>query len=231
MAISDLDIIGWIGITNDRKKQAVVDTFMPRGLGSICSRTEKKIENMAHKFAKRSDGAFPILLSEEQEQMLWSIVLWARDRRRAGQVIEFKDGTTEAQFQTMIDDALLCEERRKEKKKVGEAYLDATFNTQLKGRAQWENFEDELKETLEMILGVDGIPLSYVIRENDAPEFDENINFDEAVIKAAKLEGENFKEDALTVHKLIKKNVAEDSDAFGYIKGLIKYRNVAVTSK
>eukprot|EP00980_Cylindrotheca_fusiformis_P012085 scaffold2915_cov53-Cylindrotheca_fusiformis.AAC.1 len=40
-----------------------------------------------------------------------------------------------------------------------------------------------------MILGVDGIPLSYVIRENNAPEFDENINFDEAVIKAAKLEG------------------------------------------
>eukprot|EP00980_Cylindrotheca_fusiformis_P022724 scaffold9646_cov133-Cylindrotheca_fusiformis.AAC.7 len=225
MVIADIVIVGWIGIPNDRKKQAIVDDFLAGGLEGLCHMTDKEISDTMASYAERTDGLFPIFLSPIHKMRLRSLVLWTRDRRRAGQAIEFPDGTTEDDFKTKIEESLLCENRRSARKKIGESYLATTFNSKLKGQAQWEGFEDKLKLTLGLILGVDGVPLSYVIRENDEPEFDETVPFDEAVIKAAKLTGENFKFDAHIVHQLILKNLSEDSDAYTYIRPHLKHQN------
>ena len=68
-----------------------------------------------------------------------------------------------------------------------------------------------------MIIGASGVPLSYVIREQEEPEFDFDMSYDEAVIQAVALEGDEFRLDAQTVHQLIISNVVEDSDAYTYI--------------
>ena len=75
------------------------------------------------------------------------------------------------------------------------------------------------------IVGVRGVPLTYVIREEDVPTFDASQPYDEAVINAMTLTGQEFQQDARTVHKIIMKNVHEDSDAYTYIKTLIRHRN------
>ena len=75
------------------------------------------------------------------------------------------------------------------------------------------------------IVGVRGVPLTYVIREEDVPTFDASQPYDEAVINAMTLTGQEFQQDARTVHKIIMKNVHEDSDAYTYIKTLICHRN------
>ena len=66
------------------------------------------------------------------------------------------------------------------------------------------------------------MPLTYVIREIDEPEYDDDLDYDENIINAVDLTGEEYKIDAKTVHQIILRNVHEDSDAYTYIKPLLR---------
>ena len=160
-----------------------------------------------------------------QKQRIESLVLWVKDQERVGQALAFPGTTTQAQFRTALAEALERERRRKDQKKEGESYLDSSFNTKLKSALQWEKWAEELNTNLCQIVGVRGVPLTYVIREGDMPVFDASLPYDEAVINAMTLTGQEFQQDARTVHKIIMKNVHEDSDAYTYIKTLIRHRN------
>ena len=76
-----------------------------------------------------------------------------------------------------------------------------------------------------MIMGSKGVTLNYAIRDNDDPIFDPNVGYEENVVNAVSLSGPKFNVDAKTVHQIILKNVHEDSDAYTYIKTLLKHRN------
>ena len=86
-----------------------------------------------------------------------------------------------------------------------------------KSQTQWDKFSEELESTLSLIIGASGVPLSYVIHKQEEPDFDFDMSYDEAVIQAVALEGDEFRLDARTVHQLIISNVVEDSDAYTYI--------------
>ena len=106
-----------------------------------------------------------------------------------------------------------------------ESYLDSTFNTKLKSASQLEKWIEELESALCKIIGVRGVPLSYVIRESDASTFDTTVTYEEAVTEAMSLAGIEFTHDARTVHKIILKNIHEGSDACTYVKTLIRHRD------
>ena len=113
----------------------------------------------------------------------------------------------------------------KQQRKISESFHDHTFNATLKSQAQFERFSDELESTLEMIIGSQGAPLSYVIRENEMASYDDSLPYAEAIIEAVPLSGDKFRLDAKTVHQLILKNVQEDRDAYTYIKPLLRQRS------
>mmetsp|Transcript_26809 Transcript_26809/g.40567 ORF Transcript_26809/g.40567 Transcript_26809/m.40567 type:complete len:162 (-) Transcript_26809:308-793(-) len=75
------------------------------------------------------------------------------------------------------------------------------------------------------MIGAQGVPLIYIIRQEEAAVFDEDIPYDVAIIQAAALDGPEFQVDAQTVHTLILNNVHEDSDAYTYNKPLLRHRN------
>ena len=52
-------------------------------------------------------------------------------------------------------------------------------------------------------LGVSGVPLSYIIRENDDPEPVDHQTYEEKCISNAPLSGPNFEADAKRVHNII----------------------------
>ena len=76
-----------------------------------------------------------------------------------------------------------------------------------------------------MIFGGQGVPFTYVMRENEESHFDPNISYDKAIIHAAPLTGPKFDRNARSVQQLISYNVREDSDAHTYIKPLMRKRN------
>ena len=107
-------------------------------------------------------------------------------------------------------------------KKIGESYLDSSFTHKLKGQSQWKKFMEELSSNLAMIVGVQGVPLNYIIRKDVVPHIDPSIPYDEAIIQGVAMDGPAFKIDARTVHQIILRNVHENSDAYVYLKPLLR---------
>jgi hypothetical protein len=78
----------------------------------------------------------------------------------------------------------------------------------LKRQKDWLVWSRSLTNYLSTILGQDGVPLSYVIRENDEPDYEyedkEDFNFEQLSIKCAPLVGVFYKTDGRNkVHQLI----------------------------
>ena len=225
MVVNNTRILTWIGFTSAPVRNAIVEDFLEAGIAELQHMSDEDVNKMCDSYAKREDGPFPVICTSLQRQRIRSLVLWVKDTVRAGLELSFPDGTTRDEFVLAISASMAREKRRKEQKKIGESFLDTTFNTKLKTQSQWEKFMQELESTLGMIIGSNGVPLSYIIRTNEAAEYDEGLDFDEAVINAVGLEGEDFKIDARTVHQIILRNVHEDSDAYTYIKPLLRRRN------
>ena len=83
----------------------------------------------------------------------------------------------------------------------------------------------ELERNLKMIVGAQGIPLSYVIRENDAPDQKERDTKEEKAVLAVPLTGRLYNQDNHIVNNIILRNITDKSDAFTYVKPYIKNNN------
>ena len=73
-----------------------------------------------------------------------------------------------------------------------------------------------------MIVGAQLIPLSYVIRENNAPDQIERDTWEEKAVLEVPLTWILYKQYNLTLHNIILRNIADASDAFSYVKPFIK---------
>ena len=223
--LTNAQIMTMVGIAPAANRNAIIADLLSEGLDGLKYMTDEEVRDTCTSYAKRTDGPFPVVLTPVQKQRIKSLVLWVKDRDRVGQDLSFPATTSQAEFRSAISESLERDRRRRSQKKEGESYLDSTFNTKLKSASQWEKWLEELNITLCQIIGVRGVPLTYVIRDNDAPNFDAGLPYDEAATNGMTLTGEEFKQDARTVHKIILKNVHEDSDAYTYIKTLIRHRN------
>ena len=74
-----------------------------------------------------------------------------------------------------------------------------------KDEKKWPDWEPAFVNYLSTIPGVRGVPLSYVIRENDAPdhEMDFGNDFTACSIASAPLDDASFRADARKVHQLL----------------------------
>ena len=226
MALSNVAVFNYIGgWQNNAQRNAVIAEILPEGLDNLIDITEDDLKSACQSLAKRSGEPYPINITMLQKQRIYSLILWAKDQDRVNEPIKFAQGTNQQDFRKMLTEALQRDQRRQDQKKSGASYLDSTFNTKLKSTVQWEKWLEELHTTLGQIIGVRGVPLTYVIREEETPSFDPTLTYDEAVLQAVTLDGPDFELDARTVHMLILKNTHEDSDAYTYIKPLTKYRD------
>ena len=112
---------------------------------------------------------------------------------------------------------------RKSQKKVGESYHNVEFNTKLKSQGHYEKFEEELQSTLENIFSSKGVLFTYVIRKEEASIYNPDIPYEEKIIDTVALTSESFKNDTRLVHQIILCNVSEESNAYTYIKPLLRY--------
>ena len=80
----------------------------------------------------------------------------------------------------------------------------------------------ELESNLKIIVGAQGIPLSYVIRENDTPDQTERETWEEKSVLAVPLTRILYNQSNLTVHSIVLRNIDDSSDEFTYMKPYIK---------
>ena len=76
-----------------------------------------------------------------------------------------------------------------------------------------------------MVIGTNGIPLSYVIQENNETDISYQPSWQEKARLRAPHEGLNYVQDQQTVHNIMLRNIVDGSDAFTYIKAHISQDN------
>ena len=83
----------------------------------------------------------------------------------------------------------------------------------------WVEYENRLTNYLGTLKGVTGIPLNYVIRDEDDPDRD-----DESIIYQARLDGNTFKSDSERVFTIIHSTMV-GTDGYEWMKSTIRYKD------
>ena len=148
-----------------------------------------------------------------------------KDKTRLEEEASFPDGTTRQELVYELEEATTRKKCRKYQKKVGECLITTRFQVQLEAAGQWNCWVVELESKLKMVVGAQGIPLSYLIRENDAPNQTERNTWEENAVCAVPLTWILYNQDNLTVHNIVLRNIADSSHAFTYVKLYIKKDN------
>ena len=104
-AITENQMLIWLGIGVANQRQAVRTDLLSDGLGGLEHMTEDDIKDACVGYAKRTDNPFPIMLTLLQKKRLYSLVLWVKDMVRAGIEPEFDNGTTRDEFVSALNEA------------------------------------------------------------------------------------------------------------------------------
>jgi hypothetical protein len=110
-----------------------------------------------------------------------------------------------ASFETVLDIASYRADVRKVEKDRSDTVSKAADSGKFKNERKWPEWEPSFVNYLLTLPGVEGIPLSYVVREQETPEpGTEYGSFNEQAVACAPLVGPTFQADSCKVHQLLK---------------------------
>ena len=230
MAIDNNQLLTWSRIANNRRA-AVTNGLFPGGLADLNDYTVEEIKDAVKNFRSHPTANQRFSLSANSTKKLVQLTLWVKDRIRLGQVVEFEDTTTPAEFASMIDESQQREKIRQERKKNAEGLATMKIDPPLKASSGWDGWKDSVKTALMLAYGSKGVPLLYVIRTIAASTFPvvpaggAATPWEELAIGAAPLSGLDYDADRKTVHLFLLNNISEDSDAHAYIYPLVARNN------
>ena len=98
MAVTNIQIMTWIGIGVAQQRNAIISDLLSDGLGGLEHMTHDDVKETCSSYAKRTDDPFPIILTPLTKQRIHSLVLWVQDMMRAEQTPVFPDDTNRTSF-------------------------------------------------------------------------------------------------------------------------------------
>ena len=193
-------ILEWLGFANAPQRTQVLQDIPT--LESLADITEQEIGYLAEEYSKRTvtDGRF--FMGLERTKLLKATVHWTQDFGRLGgipSIVGLNAATFKAQVRQARDRATI----RQELDKQNESISKEAAPGKLKSEKEWEKWEKQLKNYLSTIYGAWGIPLVYVIRDNDAGAPNAGNTFVQECIACVPLQGVKFQADARQVHIII----------------------------
>jgi hypothetical protein len=201
------------------RRAVVTEELCPGGLIDLKDFTTADIKEAIKGFKSLPNN--PFCLTAGTTKRLTQLALWAKDRVRLNQQVEFANGTSQAQLFRDIEGAQDRDKIRGERKKNAETLATLKIDPPLKAGGGWDAWTVAIKTALTIAYGSKGVPLLYVLRENEAPEHI-GATWEELAINSAPHTGLDFEADVKTVHLLILNNISEDSDAHAYIQPLVR---------
>ena len=191
MVVTTNEILGWCGVTAARRAVVIADIMPPpEGLANLSDETEDDLKDACKQYPKRSNQ--PFTLSWNAIKKIVALMHWVQDRTQLNEEPTFPAGYTRDEFLQQLREASERAKLRLDQKKIGESLIGADFTVQLKTRHQWERWLLELKTTLGAIVGAKGIPLTYVIREDDAPNLIGHATWEDKAIAGSVLDGHEY---------------------------------------
>jgi hypothetical protein len=173
----------------------------------IMSVSEKDVSGLEKGFAERTVTSRKIVFGLRRTNLLRVTVHWAQDFRRISRAPTLDGIGAMPDVKAAIEMAKQRAQIRKHNAEESDSLSTASDPGKVKRQKDWLVWSRSLTNYLSTILGQDGVPLSYIIRENDEPDYDkedkEDFDFEQLSIKCAPLVGVFYKTDARKVHQLI----------------------------
>ena len=195
----------WIGFGDVRHCNAIIDEGGLDRLTDFYDINEMGIRLLAESFSKRSPAANRIIFGMRRIKWLISMMHWAQDHQQCSEDPDLDDIANTDEFK----EALLVSAQRASLRKTDAEQVDTISKAvdpgKFKDEKKWPDWEPAFMNYLSTIPGVRGVPLSYVVRENDAPdhEMDFGNDFTACSIACAPLDDASFRADARKVHQLL----------------------------
>lgn len=219
-------VLQWIGFANVATRALI----QAEGFGSfddLVPMNEKDIRDMAESFGRRTiaDGRF--IFGTRRIKYLVGLVHWVHDFTRVNGVPsleEFGEAGAVA-FRTQLNVAAHRAECRKKEREQADTVSKAADPGKFKDEKKWSEWEPSFVNYLSTIQGVNGVPLSYIVREMEESDVDGMFDtFNERSIACSKLTGVVFQTDARKVHQLLKSFLQAET-AEQWIKPLDRKQN------
>ena len=199
---SMIQILHWIGFRTEPRRQSLIDDAF-ESYQDIRNLTEGDITTMASDFSGRTAANGRITFGTRRTKGLKSLTHWAQDFYRVS-VEPSIAGLDEPGFKEQLDRATKRADIRKNLKAQTKTSAEAATPGPLESEKHWKQWEEKFINYTRCHIGVNGIPLSYVIRENDEPDHDTDYtDFVSRTVACAPLDGEYYTADRLTVFNML----------------------------
>ena len=192
-------VLGWIGFNTPNQLAAMRENF--DDLNDFGNLKESDITEIADSYARRP-AAQRMHIGLARTKRLKALIHWVGDFHRLSREPSL-DGLDQDSFRQEL---LVAQERaeiRKDEAKKYENLAKEATPGKLTSDKVWPKWIMQFTNLLSIIPGVTGVPLSYVIRENANPMFDDNANFTTNCVNCAPLAGTRFQADDKAVHQLV----------------------------
>ena len=202
----------WIGFGIPNQRASISTEAGFNSLDDLNDIEEKDIRDMADSFQKRTI-ANRINFRMRRTKWLIAMMHWVQDFYRCSKQPTIDDFVTANDFKQALSTAA----QRASLRKVDTDQVDTISNAadpgKLKDERKWPEWYPAFVNYLSTIPGVYGVPLSYVVRENQAPDHTRDFegDFTEEIIACAPLNGPKFRADACKVHQLLKNFLTAES--------------------
>ena len=195
-------ILHWIGFDIEANR----NNLMRHSLGDlddILSLNQKNVAAFSTDWSSRTAAHGRFSIGTRREKLLQAFVHWVQDFQRVSGEVSIV-GLNQQTFKTQLRRALARADIRKNLKDNTSSASDAASPGPLDSERKWKQWEEKFVNYTRAHLGSNGIPLAYVIREDDAPLINGTFpDFITETIECAPLSGEFYLADRLVVFNML----------------------------
>jgi hypothetical protein len=216
-----LQILHWIGFrTAEQRTNLTQDSF--GSFEDLKVLNDKDVSAMASDFGGRTANNGRINFGTRRTKSIKATIHWVQDFYRVSECPTIV-GLNEHTFKSQLERALARAEIRKTLDGKSSTTSKAADPGPLKTEKQWKEWEEKFINYTRCQLGANGIPLSYVIRENQDPDVSGNHpDFVSKTIACAPLKGEYYDADKLAVFNMVV-SFTTGQPSGDWIKDTLKY--------
>ena len=210
----------WIGFqVEDERNSIMTDAF--NSIRDITVLTKDDIKTLSNSFATRTAADGRLLFGLKRTKYLKGLAHFIQDFFRVSKIPSI-NGLSSTTFCDALDVALQRSVIRDTMIRNSKVAAEAANPGKLDSENNWKKWEERFHNYLNVQLGTNGIPLSYIIRENDVPDNTNNTNFMTQCTMAAPLTGEFFIANTQIVFHMIV-NATTGCASADWIKSTLRY--------
>ena len=198
-----IQVLYWIGFTDNGQRNSIIADSLG-SYADLCMLSEKDISSMAEEWHRRTQQNNRITFGTRRTKLLKALTHWIHDFYRISGTPNI-DGLNQDQFREQLLRALARAEIRKSISDGTATAAGAASPGPLESEREWKQWEEKFINYCQAHLGANGIPLSYVIRENDAPKVNGGPfpDFLAHTVACAPLTGAYYEADKRSVFQMI----------------------------